>query len=376
MSVTIVIVILVSLLSTYFVDYSSLAPSFHGNTGSRSSISNGTTTTTTIGDERNINRTHQRNEEIDDEDIGNLARRRKRRRRRRRVASFVPFPHNTLGSGIDVECEWETRISPPNDDIDYDEDDIEDDEGDAGAGIVHDTIQRDAFAEGICVPPPLNASLHVYSSYEARECLASRGVIISGDSYMKQLFVGLADVLLSTKLNGDAQMIGSVKRSAVVASANRLLASRHEEDASFPIVEYRCEEECYGYTLPFGSTCAKCINPLTIGGNGSTVAVVGAGVHIKHDTVGEIRAFLDMAIGTIFVSMPAGSNRSLRIYEGLLPYVAPNVPHRPFLDVYQLTRSCTMENCSYDGGHRSRYVNRWKAQLLLNTLCETSILGR
>ena len=31
-----------------------------------------------------------------------------------------------------------------------------------------------------------------------------------------------------------------------------------------------------------------------------------------------------------------------------------------------------MENCSYDGGHRSRYVNRWKAQLLLNTLCEYS----
>lgn len=93
-------------------------------------------------------------------------------------------------------------------------------------------------------------------------------------------------------------------------------------------------------------------------------------MHIKGAAVGEIKKFLNLTKRTIFVSMPAGSNRLREVYERMLPYLAPNQPEHPFLDVFQLTRSCTMQNCSYDGSHRSRHVNRWKAQLLLNTLCE------
>ncbi|KAL3800413.1 hypothetical protein ACHAW5_009091 [Stephanodiscus triporus] len=235
----------------------------------------------------------------------------------RRRAIFIPFPHNTLGSGVDMECRWETKALR---------------EGDAAK---YDSTQRAAFAEGVCVPPRLNSSLRVFSSAEARECLRFRRVIISGDSYMKQLFVGLADILLSTKLSRDYQMVGSSNRSKVVASANHYLTERRRRD--------------------------------------NTVAVVGAGVHIEGAALGEIKKFLNLTKRTIFVPMPAGLNRSREVYEGLLPYLAPNHPEHPFLDVFQLTRSCTMQNCSYDGSHRSRYVNRWKAQLLLNTLCE--ILG-
>lgn len=43
-----------------------------------------------------------------------------------------------------------------------------------------------------------------------------------------------------------------------------------------------------------------------------------------------------------------------------------------YLDFFQLTMSCLFDNCTYDGGHRARYVNRWKAQLFLNTICEYS----
>ena len=73
------------------------------------------------------------------------------------------------------------------------------------AGDDSDSTQRAAFAEGICVPPRLNASIHVFSSAEAKECLRSRRMIISGDSFMKQQFIGLADILLSKKLNGDKE---------------------------------------------------------------------------------------------------------------------------------------------------------------------------
>ena len=108
---------------------------------------------------------------------------------------------------------------------------------------------------------------------------------------------------------------------------------------------------------PFGEVCSGCINPLTSKNNSSSVAVVGAGVHIGGGAVKEIRKFLDLAVRTVFVPSKGGNV----VYEGLLPYLAPNVPEHPFLDVYPLMRSCTMANCSYDG---------------IYTGLDTSIVGR
>lgn len=271
---------------------------------------------------------------------------------------FIPFPHNTLGSGTDMECKWETITPPPNND---NNDNI----------TKFDSTQLSAFAEGVCIPPHINASIHVLSSNEARTCLQSKRIIISGDSYMKQLFIGLADILLGKKVHGDKEIIGAENRSHVVATTNYWLTRRYENtNFSFPMVDYTCEESCYGrYLAPFSKHCSTCINALT-GNNNDTIAVVGAGVHPKA-SIDEIHKFLTLVKRTIFVPMPhLGDNKSRNYYNAVLPYVSPHQPEHPFLDVYQLTSSCTMANCSYDGGHRSRYVNRWKAQLLLNTLCK------
>lgn len=46
--------------------------------------------------------------------------------------------------------------------------------------------------------------------------------------------------------------------------------------------------------------------------------------------------------------------------------------HGVCLDMYHLTSRCAWDNCTTDGGHRARYVNRMKAQMLLNTLCTKS----
>ena len=84
--------------------------------------------------------------------------------------------------------------------------------------------------------------------------------------------------------------------------------------------------------------------------------------------------FLSLSTRTIFMSTPSSdptnSSRRDGLYESLLPNLAPRNPQHPFLDVHQLTRSCVMKNCSFDGGYGSRYIDRWKVQLLLNTLCE------
>ncbi len=284
------------------------------------------------------------------------------------TVKFIPFPHNTLGSGTDMECQWETKVvSNPN---------------------AYDFIQLSAFKEGICIPKSLNETIHIFSSTEAKKCLSFKRVIITGDSYMKQLFIGLADILLGKKLKNDEQITDSTMRAQFVETANYWLAKRQQNDASFPTAKYSCEQHCYGMDSSFSKKCSKCINSYTLK-DGNTVAVVGAGVHIMsrlgkdvNATAREIGEFLNLAKRTVFVSMPSYELQKVpepykeissvrnSLYDALIPNLAPSNHDHPFLDVYQFTKSCTFHNCSYDGGHRSRYVNRWKAQLLLNTLCE------
>ena len=217
---------------------------------------------------------------------------------------------------------------------------------------------------------------------------------------MKQLFIGLADILLSSHLNEDKEIRDKVQRTKMVLEAQRLLNNRHNYDPSFPRVIYTCEEECYGNDEKFSTACSRCLNEFT-NKDENTVGVVGAGIHIlnRHKaytnktvdptwnkavgaTVKDIRNFLGKVDRTIYVSIPSyqldkipepyrDSNDIMSyVYFELLPNVAPQNPQQPFLDVFQLTRSCVMDNCTFDGGHRSRFVNRWKAQMLLNTLCK------
>lgn len=285
---------------------------------------------------------------------------------------FIPYPHKTLGSGNAMKCNWTTI--PLND-----------------TNNTYDFTQQNAFREGVCIPQ--NISIHIFSSNEAKECLSSKRIIIAGDSYNKQLFVGLADILLSKHIRNGKEILGGAKRSKVTAVTNSVLAKRYKNDPAFPNVQYKCERQCYGNhaTRPFNEVCAECINSHTEDDN--TVAVVGAGIHLTKNTslregrstVEEMNKFLDQAKKVIWVSMPSYQTEKLperhrdshtgleHIYDEMLPTLSPLNPKQPFLDVFQLTDSCNAANCSYDGGHRSRFVNRFKAQLLLNTLCEYSI---
>ena len=42
----------------------------------------------------------------------------------------------------------------------------------------------------------------------------------------------------------------------------------------------------------------------------------------------------------------------------------------PFVDTYHLTSGCLWSNCTIDGSHKSRFVERMKAQILMNYLCK------
>jgi len=295
---------------------------------------------------------------------------------RQRRVRFIPYPHKTLGSGAAVQCQWETRRFTNA----------------SASSALLDFTQRNAYTEGVCIPPTLNNTLHIFSSAEAIECLSSDvqkrdiRLILSCDSYMKQLYIGLADILLSKHNSGGKEIKDSSMRSKVLATAQHWMDNRHrKKNSTFPFVKYRCEEECYGKKSL--DRCSECIDQFSGNSSSHDVWVVGFGIHtynrVKTSTaVKEINRFLDKEEEknrTIYVGPPYYVHREdykdqaanmESLYRDLLPNLAPENPSHPFLDVFELTKSCVMKNCSFDGGHRSRYVNRWKAQLLLNTLCE------
>lgn len=66
-----------------------------------------------------------------------------------------------------------------------------------------DLVQRAAGREGLLSATRRGGALaasspaiHVFSAAEARQCLANRTIAVAGDSYMRILLIGLADVLL------------------------------------------------------------------------------------------------------------------------------------------------------------------------------------
>ena len=216
---------------------------------------------------------------------------------------FIPYPHKTLGSGASMKCQWETRHSHTN----------------ASTTTLLDFTQRNAYTEGICIPPTLKDTLHIFSSEEAVVCLSSKAqnrdirVILSGDSYMKQLFIGLADILMSKHMSKGTEIKDRTQRSGVVSNTQHWMKKRRENNAIFPFVQYRCENECYGKTTM--DVCSQCITKFS-GNNtrGDDVWVIGVGIHIYKrlkkqvdEAVQHIQHFLDTEAQhnrTIYVSPP------------------------------------------------------------------------
>jgi hypothetical protein len=158
-------------------------------------------------------------------------------------------------------------------------------------------------------------------------------------------------------------------------------------------VSFGCNDECYGERTPFWNECSNCIKQFQRGRRSEgddrvVVPVVGAAIHIYKAlnrqlnlTMEQFELFVNATENVIFNSSPSyqiakvpedyrnSTKGNSLYYWSFLPHIEKYHSRFRFLDFFQLTGSCTMEHCSTDGGHRSRFVNRWKAQLLLNTLC-------
>ena len=229
---------------------------------------------------------------------------------------------------------------------------------------------------------PIN--LHIFSTYEAAECLRNKRVIIVGDSYMKQMFIGAVDVMLQNPSNTEIE--GGKYRELVSRQAAKCLSQSRAIKIRNIHLSY--DDKCVHSNL-------NCL--------------------INNLEKNRYYRQADYLISNILVhDLESNQNRSTRLSEyvnnlevlfanpksKLMWVTGPSydlkkVPDKylevtknrptvaankrafeladkhgiPILDFYSLTANCRWKNCSTDGGHRSRFVNRMKFQLVFNNIC-------
>ena len=314
---------------------------------------------------------------------------------------FVPFPHRDLYHGNAAHCEWKSLPATHGSDpvVSSMIIGVQQESTSSELRKQHpfhlDPMQSGALRQTICAPTnqTLLKKIHLFSTEQAKECFVKNNVTvgIAGDSYNKQLFIGLADILLGKQSN--YLLKDSVTR-------NRVLRESQEElsRAGIYYAQFICNVECYGDEEL--EICGRCIEKFRRAVNDNyteverpqhlqrhAVPVIGTGIHVYNRmnrslsaTIHEYEVFCDGTPNIIFNSPPAymlskvplqyqdRHEKASGYYWDFLPLISKYQIR--YLDFYFLTRSCTFDNCTIDGGHRTRFVNRWKAQLLLNTICE------
>ena len=259
-----------------------------------------------------------------------------------------------------------------------------------------DRIQEAALRDGMYWSGEVP---RVYSTDEARECLRGKRVVFSGDSYCKQHFIGLVEAL--TGEPADEEIHNSSRRN-IVLSQYQLVASRLQEQGID--LSWQCNEatSCYGENGAL-DTCRQCL-----AATNANIIVVSTAIHMMNAFRDKLnstlhldahefdRAVIDAMLKEITTTFETfGTNRLVwgsgpsylkrkipmpyrdTMPLGILDHVHAQSMLRAaamgirFLDFHRLTQECVWANCTFDGGHRSRFVNRAKAQLFLEAVCDS-----
>jgi hypothetical protein len=305
---------------------------------------------------------------------------------------FIPFPHRTLK--INPECLWKTvHFKQYNFMNDASCDDV-------------DRVQEDTLRDGFCEPLSKEQGedqerLHIFSTQQALMCLRGKRLAFGGDSFAMQLYFGLADIILSNNHQSDMEITNAGHRLEFLSNTSKVMQDFHDlNPTDHPIIDFvDCNVAgvgrvgtCYGRWHPgyhFSTSCTSCLKSFMQGENCDAL-VISSAIHIiaqynQSEAISQVIQFLNMNNQVIYASMPGLNTDQLtkdyvqkgydyekdgwNFYASLFPHLAPRSPQHPFLDFFHLSNSCQWENCTNDGYHRARFVNRWKAQILLNTIC-------
>lgn len=236
-------------------------------------------------------------------------------------------------------------------------------------------------------------SLTIFSALEARECLRNRTINIAGDSHTRMFYMGLVDIL-----NGWERM----KPTRMTGSQRKQIFRMYEEAFRKTLLpnglrlRFVCWEECYDPSNV--SICTDCFIKLSATTPSPDANVISFQIH----TIEKLRqwfptVYLDMFVEQLeellktvpyliwgtgacydpkYIPYPynltSQASDGRKLHSDLYSMVETSTQLRdlPILDFYTLTGACKWKNCSKDGGHRHWFVNRMKAQLFLNRVCQ------
>lgn len=274
---------------------------------------------------------------------------------------FVPYPHKSLFDGCLFEGIWIagdiSRMKPY---LNQDFDDL-------------DLIQRQAVEDGVYFPARGFKKFHLFSSDEAQQCLTGKRIFFIGDSYLTQMFIGLGEILLATPSN--VEISDGRERLKILQHTEKELKKQMGSKSEMLQLYFNC------HLLDFSCFRGQMLDDETWKNADALIASIAIHYKALHSTEKnmvdnyskDLRDF--MRIEDLHMSWVPGVayHKSLNSTAVQITYKAWTVAkeeHVPFIDIFTMTDNCTWSNCSADGGHKSRFVNRMKAQMLLNNLCE------
>lgn len=262
----------------------------------------------------------------------------------------------------------------------------------APAAEAVDAVQQHALSEGFYVDTAEGTSPRLFSSEQARACLAGKSIAVSGDSYTKQLAIGLIEVLTGKLTNSVIRNARKRQRAleAALATAASDLTPRGI-NISFP-----CMKPCYGWSGRM-LQCASCLKA-----TGADLVILSTGIHlaekwrselsthenatarsllVAEQVLKETKLVFDSITNLIWGTSPSYNRQKIpEKYKDTMPLsdmehfyhktlrLAQDTGIR-LADFHEMTRACVWDNCTADGGHRSRFVNRAKAQAVLALVC-------
>lgn len=265
-----------------------------------------------------------------------------------------------------------------------------------------DKIQIAAAREGFFTSTN-HEKMNIFSALEARNCLRHKKIHVAGDSYTRQLYIALLEILQGYPRSHEFTN-GHERNSALLTMQKKVARSLEDVDITISFV---CHDECYPYRNLTSMDCGKCLSNLSTNVDANVVSFqVHRVQHIIKNNGGDrkatIQSFGHEVLNEIFKRVPHviwGTGPSYNRQKIPYPYnetmkldlhntayvhmmkmftASDDLKARKIhlLDFHALSRACTWDNCTSDGGHGSRFFARMKAQYLLNTLCTINENGK
>jgi len=249
---------------------------------------------------------------------------------------------------------------------------------------------------------PVTQRYHWYNGSAAKECLRDKRVWVIGDSYMRNLFIGLMDVLRGVTKGGDdvikvsgapeqkvkidwmPKMFGDVGQrrftevnlTTTFIGGTRFSLDRYIDHLKVLLTKVK-DADLVVLNVLIHDNKRNIVVGRFKGDKGAAAASYSTNVLELSRWMREQRPKGTFVWATSTSYKEKKVPAEFRPYQGNQRILGINRKAKkywteagfPTLDVFHITHACQADSCSFDGSHHNRMVNRAKAHVLLNHLC-------